>query len=156
MAGSDPIVGVVGMAALRRDLNRLATDVSSPLYAAIQEAGRQAAEPVAQLTRSTLPREDRSTDAGGLLDSVRTSGTRTGAAVRMGSPKVPWAGWVEFGGHRPDGSARQFVASGRYLFPAARQLAGTAAESYSAAIGRVLNTDTVWTNTTNDGGAVHD
>jgi hypothetical protein len=150
------VVGIVGMAALRRDIAKMSTDVSGPLYAGMKDAGRQAAEPVAMLTRSTLPRETRSSDAGGLADSVRATGTRTGAAVRMGSAAVPWAGWVEFGGHRPDGSSRQFMASGRYMFPAARQLAGTSAELYATAIGRVLNLDTVWTNTTSDGGKVHD
>jgi hypothetical protein len=156
MPAPGPVVGVIGLDALRRDLNRMATDVSGPLYQAMKEAGRQAAEPVAMLTRSSLPRESRSNDAGALLETVKATGTRTGAAVRMGSRAVPWAGWVEFGGKRPDGSARQFVASGRYLFPAARQLAATAAEAYSQGIGRVLNTDAVWTNTTTDGSKVHD
>jgi hypothetical protein len=158
VASSGPVVGIVGMAALRRDINRMAADQSGPLYQAIREAGRQAAEPVAMLTRSTLPRETRSTDAGALLDTVRTSGTRTGAAVRMGTPRVSWAGWIEFGGTRrkPHESSRPIVRDGRYLFPAARQLAAGVADRYSAAIGRILNTDTVWTNTTNDGGAVHD
>jgi hypothetical protein len=152
MAGTPAAqVQVVGMKALRRDIKRLATDQSSQLYQGIKEAGKQAAEPVAARARSTLPH-----DSGTLSGNVRTSGTRTGGAVRMGQKSVPYAGWVEFGGRRPDGSARPFVASGRYLFPAAAGLAATSAELYAAAIDRVLNDPAVWTNTTTDGSSVHD
>ena len=120
-----PIVDVVGLKALARDVNKLTDDQKGPLLKAMQSAGKTAAEPVAAATRSALPRSDRKTDAGRLRGSVRTSGTRTGASVRMGSKAVPWAGWVEFGGtrHRPFPSHRDYVKDGRYLFPAARGLA---------------------------------
>lgn len=143
-------VGIVGMAALRRDINRMATDESGPLYAAIKQAGKSAVEPVAARTRSSLPHV-----TGTLAGTVRTSGTKTGGAVRMGQKSVPYAGWIDFGGTRPDGSARQYIAAGRYLFPAAQGLAPVAAQSYSDALDRILNSD-VWTNTTTDPTAVHD
>ncbi len=152
MAGSpEPTVGVVGMSALRRDLNRMADDVSSPVYAAIKDAGRHAAEPVAAATRGTLPHESNR-----LSSDVRVSGTKTGAAVRMGRVSLPYAGWIEFGGSRPDGSARQFVRDGRFLFPAARGLSDVAAGLYSDALARVFDNPSVWTNSTSDPGAVHD
>jgi hypothetical protein len=151
MAGTPPQVGIVGMAALRRDLKRQTDEVSSPLYAAIKAAGKTAAEPIAARARSTVP-----SGTGRLAGNVRSTGTRTGAAVRMGSAKVPYAPWIDFGGSRPDGSTREYVAAGRYLFPAAADLAGRAAELYSSAIDAALNGAGVWTNTTNDGGAVHD
>jgi len=147
-----PVVGIVGMSALRRDINRLADDVSGPLYAGIRQAGKDAAEPVAALTRASLPMGG----SGRLAGDVRTSGTKTGAAVRMGRKTVPYAGWIEFGGSRPDGSEREYVPGGRYLFPAAKSLAMKAADRYSEAIGAVLNSDRVWTNNTTDGSQVHD
>jgi hypothetical protein len=151
MGSTAPQVGIIGMAALRRDLKRQTDEVSSPLYAAIKAAGKTAAEPIAARTRSTVP-----SSSGRMAGNVRTSGTRTGAAVRMGSAKVPYAPWIDFGGTRPDGSSREYVGAGRYLFPAAADLAGRAAELYSSAIDAALNGAGVWTNTTNDGGAVHD
>ena len=152
----DPVVGIVGIKALSKDINQLTDDVRSPLFKAIQAAGRTAAEPVAAATRSALPHSDRRTpDAGQLAGSVRTSGTRTGAAVRMGSKQVPWAGWVEFGGqrYRPFHSQRDYVKDGRYLFPAARGLAERSASLYSDALERVFVSSGVWTN---PGDQVHD
>jgi len=153
-------VGVVGMKALRRDINRMSSDVSGPLYRAIKAAGKAAAEPVAARARASLPADERAPSRwnapGRLAGSVRTSGTRTGAAVRMGRATVPYAGWIEFGGSRPDGSQREFIPSGRYLWPAAQGLANEAAALYSQAIGQILNSPSVWTNTTDEGAAVHD
>jgi hypothetical protein len=147
-----PVVGIVGMAALRRDINRMATDVSGPLYREIREAGKQAVEPVASRTRVTAPRGP----TGRLVGSVRASGTKTGGSVRIGRATVPYAGWIEFGGTKPDGAEREYVAGGRYLFPAAQGLAVPAAAAYSNAIARILNSDGVWTNTSSDPGSIHD
>jgi hypothetical protein len=146
-----PSVGVVGMSALRRDINQLTENQSSALYTQIKAAGKQAAEPVAAATRSSLPH-----DTGTISGTVRTSGTKTGAAVRMGSAKVPYAGWIEFGGNRPDGSSREYVKDGRYLFPAARGLAARAAQTYSDALNRVFGSDGIWTNTSDNPESVHD
>jgi len=151
MAGPAPQVAVIGMAALRRDINRLAEDQSSRLYAEIKRAGKEAAEPVAARARSDYPH-----DTGTLAGNVRTSGTKTGAAVRVGGAKVRYAGWVDFGGSRPDGSTREYVTAGRYLFPAAAGLASKAAELYGAALERTFSDPSVWTNATDDGGKVHD
>jgi hypothetical protein len=148
---AEPTVEVVGMAALRRDVRRLSADQQGPIYAAIKDAGRRAATPVAAKTRAAVPH-----DRGTLASSVRISSTRTGAAVRMGRAKVPYAGWIEFGGTRPDGSSRAFVPGGRYLFPAAQGLASVSAALYSEAIGRELTDPALWTNTTDNPGGVHD
>lgn len=157
---ANAVVGVVGMRALRRDLARLATDESGPLYAAIKAAGLHAVEPVAARTRSALPSsglpDTRWHRAGALAGSVRASGTKTGGAVRYGRASVSYAGWMEFGGSRPDGSTREFSPAGKYLFDAARSLRDQVADDYSRAIDRVLNTSDVWTNASNDGGAIHD
>lgn len=144
-------VTVVGMKALRRDLNRMSTEISGPVYAALKQAGKQTAEPVAARARGAIV-----SDTGSLEGSIRTSGTKTGGAVRMGSRSVPYAGWVEFGGSRPDGSSRQYMKDGRYLFPAGRSLADESARNYSAALERIFASDSLWTNTGTSTGAVHD
>ena len=148
-----PVVGIVGARALRKDLSRLADDATSPLYAAMKQAGKDAAEPVAAATRATLPHV-----TGTLAADVRTSGTKTGAAVRMGRASVPYAGWVEFGGtrHKPHESERPFIKTGRYLYPAARDLGEQAARSHSDALAVLFERSDIWTNTTSDGSAVRD
>ena len=151
-----PLVGVVGAQALRRDIHHLCDDQASALYSGMKEAGREAAAPVASRTVSSLPVSDVDPRPGRLSRSVRVYATKTGAGVRMGKASVNWAGWVEFGGSRPDGSSREFIKDGRYLFPAARALSDVAAEHYSAALAAVFASSGVWTNTTTDGSAVHD
>lgn len=141
-------VQVVGLRALNRDLKRMTGD-TGPLYKALAAAGRAAAEPVAAVTRSTLPQV-----SGRLAGDVRVTASRSGAAVRMGRSSLRYAGWVEFGGHRktPHQSFRDFNPRGRYLFPAAVQLASVAARRYTDATNRALE-QFPWTNT---GGDPHD
>ena len=146
-----PQVAIVGMSALRRDVTRM-TDQGGALNAALAKAGAIAAQPVADITRATLPQ-----DSGTLAGDVRLSGTRTGATVRMGRASIRYAGWVEFGGTRkvPHRSTRQFQPRGRYLYPAALQLAGTVGARYETEIQKVFNSFG-WTNETTDPTAVHD
>jgi len=76
---------------------------------------RVAAEQTADETRIRLPRK-----TGRLAGSVRVA-NRKGRRQRvsMGRAKVPYAGWIEFGGNRPH--PRPFISEGRYLFPAAER-----------------------------------
>ena len=143
VAVAQPVVSVVGMKALRRDMDRLGAD-TGPLYRALAAAGKAAAEPVAAATRETLPR-----DRGGLVGTVRTSGTKTGAAVRVGTKATPYVGPVDFGGWP---GTREYIPTGRYLFPAAQGLAEVAATSYAAGTQRALDAFN-WSNTSE---AVHD
>jgi len=151
-----PEVGVIGLRALNRDIKKLCDD-HGDINRAFARAGRIAAEPVAALARSTFPQSD--TDhAGRLVGDIRVTASRSGAAVRVGRSSVRYAGWVEFGGRRkrPHESSRPFVSTGRYLFPAGRQLASTSAQLYSDALTRALE-GFGWTNASNASPeAVHD
>jgi hypothetical protein len=142
-----PQVAVVGLSALNRDIKR-ATDNAGPIYAVMSQAGKQAAAPIAAQARSSYP----TGATGRLAASVRFSGTRSGASVRVGSASVPYAGPVDFGGW-PEG--RQYLTNGRYLFPAAVGLASEAAQLYEAALNQGF-ADFPWTNETTSAGAVHD
>jgi hypothetical protein len=142
-----PQVAVVGLRALNRDIKR-ATDNSGPIYAVMAQAGKEAAAPVAAQARSAYPVGA----TGRLAADVRVSGTRSGAAVRVGRASIPYAGAVDFGGWPP---GRAFLADGRYLFPAAVSLASESAQLYEGAIQRGFDAFP-WTNTTSEGAAVHD
>jgi len=146
-----PTVAVVGLRALNRDIQRMTAD-RGPLFKAMAAAGRAAAEPVAAVTRSALPQH-----TGRLAGDVRVSATRSGAAVRMGRASLRYAGWVEFGGTRrvPHTSVRPYDPRGRYLFPAAVQLAPTSARLYAEAVTELF-AGYPWTNTGTDPGGVHD
>jgi hypothetical protein len=146
-----PVVGLVGMSALRKDIKRQTDNTASQLYNGIKAAGRLAAGPVAAATRDALPRV-----SGALAADVRTSATRTGASVRMGRSSIAYAGYIEFGGNLPRGQSRPYIPTGRYLFPAARGLSAKAAADYSHALSTVLSSSRIWTNTTANGGSVHD
>ena len=147
---ADPVVAIVGIKALSRDINKLTDDDRSALFKAIQSAGKTAAEPVAVATRAALPQR-----SGTLAGTVRSSGTRTGATVRVGTARADYAGWIDFGGtrHRPHDSTRPYVKDGRYLFPAARGLAERSEQLYSDAMSKVFVASGVWTN---PGDQVHD
>jgi hypothetical protein len=65
---------------------------------------------------------------------------------------------VEFGGRRrtPHESERAYDPRGRYLFPAANRLSPVAANTYTAALTRVLDSFP-WSNPANaTPGSVHD
>jgi hypothetical protein len=142
-----PVVAVIGMRALTRDLAKLTSDRGA-LYKALQAAAKSAVEPVAAATRSTLPQV-----SGLLAGTVRVGATRTGASVRMGSSARRYAWWVEFGGTRrvPFVNTRKdgYLSQGRYLFPLAHDLAGEAAAIYSVATEKAINSFP-WTNEGDD------
>ena len=79
-------------------------------------------EAVAQLAvdavRSKVPRR-----TGKMAASVRPGRRKNAVLVRMGKAKVPYAGWVEFGGQRTGSgggvASRPFIKGGRYLYPTA-------------------------------------
>ena len=156
MAGPPPEVAVIGLRALNRDIQKLC-DNRGDINRAFQQAGRTAAEPVASAARAAFPQSN--TDhAGRLAGDVRVTASRSGAAVRVGRSTIRYAPWVEFGGrrHLPHESARPFVSTGRYLFPAGRQLASTSAQLYSDALTRALE-QFGWTNPSSAAPeAVHD
>lgn len=137
-------VDVLGLRALMRDLKRLADPRAGDLAAALAQAGRQAAQPVADAVRSAYPSK-----SGRLAGSVRVTGSRSGAAVRVGRKNVAYAGPVDFGGYPGD---RPYIASGRYLYPAMLAQQTQVVAAYQQAVTAAVN-QFDWTNT---GTAAHD
>lgn len=76
------------------------------------------AEDVGQQTRQRLPVVSGALAASLTVKPVKTK-TKRGAKTAMGKARVPYAGWIEFGG-----KGRPYVPAGRYLFPTAVQTQG--------------------------------
>jgi hypothetical protein len=156
-----PTVDIIGLRALNRDIKRMCGDQAGPLFAAMREAGRLAAQPVAAAVREAYPQDGGQYDKhpGRLAGSVRVSATRSGAGVRVGNKgTVPYAGAVDFGGYPPKKStAYPFISAGRYLYPTAQNenLAATAGHLYTEAAQKAFD-NFGWTNKTTNAGSVHD
>jgi hypothetical protein len=145
------VVSIIGLRALRRDIAKQTTQTSSAMYEGLRAAGRLAANPIADTTRTIVPRV-----SGRLAADVRVLASRTGASVRMGRQALRYAGFIEFGGNLPQGPHRQYIPQGRYLFPTTLRYAERSATLYSAALQKVLNNSSIWTNSSTDTGQVHD
>jgi Bacteriophage HK97-gp10, putative tail-component len=143
-------VDIVGVKALARDLKAMADKPS--FQAVLSAAGFSAATATADIARSTLPSR-----SGALSGDVRVSRTKTGASVRMGRKKVPYAGWVEFGGRRsrPHASERVFVRNGRYLYEAARSQQSAAQDAFERYAQQALDAYD-WSNTTTNADAINE
>jgi hypothetical protein len=158
----DVEVGIIGLRALRADIARMSEEYRGPLVNALKAAGREVCDPIANRARENLPMSDRQADKthrpGALLGSVRVYATKTGAGVRMGNKANSEAGWIEFGGtrKRPHESHRDFMSRGRYLYPAAYEMAPQAAGRYEAALNQAFDATGLWTNETSNPDQVKD
>jgi hypothetical protein len=142
-----PLVSVVGLKALQKDLRRMSDPRAGDLAKAMAQAGKAAMAPVAEAVRGAYP-----SVSGRLAGTVRVTGSRTGAAVRVGKKTVPYAGPVDFGGWP---KSRPFVKSGRYLYPTAESMTGATVAKYEQAVAHLVETFP-WSNTTTNPGGVHD
>jgi hypothetical protein len=143
-----PLADIVGLKALAKDLAKMSDPRAGIMLKAMAQAGKESMDPIANAVRSAYP-----SLTGGLRGSVRTSGSRSGAAVRVGTKaKVPYAGPVDFGGYPGE---RPYIADGRYLYPTAKSLLNAAVQRYEQAIDRVCS-DYQWSNPTANPGSVHD
>ena len=80
-------VEVDGLRDLRRAIRRAEED-----YSDLREAGLEAAEPVADTAVSLVPVLDAE-----LQGTIRAAGQASGAVVRAGFARVPYAGPIHFG-----------------------------------------------------------
>jgi hypothetical protein len=131
MASSKPLVDVIGLKGVRRDMVRFG-DESVP--AAMIEAGQAVMEPIAVRIAGKLRGLPRA--SGRLAGTVRVSKVRTGASMRVGTAGVPYTGPVEFGAWPP---GRPFKKGGRYIFPTAGDMADEAARRYSELVQKQID-----------------
>ena len=102
-------VDVQGLSQLKQGMFELADNIGETVGERLLRVANQAAAD----TRAKVPRQ-----TGRLAGSVKAKlyKSERRASVRMGSAKVRYAGWMEFGGTR----GRPFIPAGRYLFPSAQ------------------------------------
>lgn len=103
-------IKVEGMWEFRKALRAVDTDLPKLLRKGLNTV----AEQVADETASRVP-----VRSGALRDSIRPLSTQSEGRVVMGRARVPYAGWIEFGGTiSPRGTpmTRDFKREGRYLF----------------------------------------
>lgn len=109
-------VRIIGAAALNQSLRDVHKKLPKEMRAAFNEAARH----VVGRARTKVP-----VHSGRLFSSIKPASTqRTGRVAMTPASRVPYAGWIEFGGRieGPKGiRTRPFIRQGRYLFPSAEE-----------------------------------
>ena len=95
-----------------RELQAALRDADEGSQKKLRLVFNEAAELIAVPTRRLVP-----TDSGALARSVKSRSGQREAKVQMGGAKVPYAGWIEFGGRLPGGQSRKFIKEGRTMYP---------------------------------------
>jgi hypothetical protein len=106
---------MVGAKELTADLNRLARP-GGAFDKAASDAANRVLTPRAATTRGSIP-----SVSGAMAASVNVKPEPFGAAISEGDGVV-YAGWVDFGGSRPQSGPRDYLPQGRYLFPSVGDL----------------------------------
>lgn len=103
-------IGVKGLADFSKALRKLDKDAPKGLRLALNEG----ADLLAGTARPLFPRK-----SGAAQRTVKAKSTRTSARVSIGSSRVKYVPWLDFGGSVGRGKSvhRPFVKEGRYLFP---------------------------------------
>lgn len=107
---------VEGMWEFRKALRAVDTEFPKQLRKGLNAVAEMVADEAAQ----RVP-----VDTGALRSSIRARSTQSEGRVVMGRARVPYAGWIEFGGTiAPRGAPvlRPYVKEGRYLFPSADEM----------------------------------
>lgn len=98
-------INVLGLKELRKALRSIDKEKAKELRRAFNEVG----EIIVDEARTRVP-----VRSGALRDSIRAVSTQREGRVLMGyEARVPYAGWIDFGGTR----GRPYVKGGRVLFP---------------------------------------
>lgn len=104
-------IKVDGLAQLSRALNKVDKEAAKQL----RLVGNEAADLLISKTRPLIPHR-----TGTAAKSLRAQSTRTSARVSVGGARAEYYPWLDFGGEgrRPGRPGhRDFVKSGRYLYP---------------------------------------
>jgi len=125
-------VQIIGADDLVRDLNRLAAP-AGPFDQSTRTAADRLLEPRAATTRSAVPRL-----SGAMAGSINVNPQPFGAVLSEGDG-IAYAGWVDFGGQRPQSGPREYRPDGRYLFPSVGDLGSPTAAAYTAALQQTID-----------------
>lgn len=116
--GGQGTIVVVGLREFQAELRRADALLPRELKRAFDEIGRVILVPeITRRMRETLVDKSRTK----LLNTVRAVSQQREGRIIEGKAATPYAGWWEFGGstkRRIGGVNREFVSSGRTLYPA--------------------------------------
>ena len=103
-------VEVRGIKEVSAALKRVGDDLPKELQAEF----RAIAQRIVDEAASKVPSQ-----SGRAAGSIKPRASKKGAGVAAGGARVPYYGWLDFGGHRPRDNAvsRPFIRQGRYLYP---------------------------------------
>ena len=98
-----------------RELQKALKDIDGESQKMLRTALNKAAEIVVDEARPKVP-----TRSGKAKTSMRVMSSQREAKVVGGSAKVPYFGWLDYGGKvgRNKSVVRPFISAGRYLYPA--------------------------------------
>ena len=101
-----------------REFQAALRDADDGLQKELRAVFNDAAGIVVDTARPRLPRR-----SGKLAATLRATSGQREAWVTLGKAKVPYAGWIEFGGRvgRKRSVRRMFIPGGRTLYPAVRR-----------------------------------
>ena len=124
-------VKVEGLDQLRRDLRKVDKDLPKE----VGKAGKAAADIVAQAAKRRIPSK-----TGKTARAMRAKVSYGGGAVVFGNARVPYAGWLDFGGKRPRdrGISRTPLHEGRFVYPALEANRDRVVREYADAVDDVL------------------
>ena len=116
MANDTVAVSVDGLRDLREDLKELAIGAHKELRVVFNDA----AERVVTDARRRAPVGKGTRKSGAVKKSIRAKSTQTRARVVGGGKRVPYYGWLDFGGRVGIGRSisRNVIPGGRYIYPA--------------------------------------
>jgi hypothetical protein len=103
-------IKIEGLDEFRRNLKR----IDSALPKGIRLAGNEAAGIVVDWARPRIPLGK----TGRTRRSLRATSTQSASKVTGGGARVPWYGWLDFGGRvgRKRSVVRPFLPNGRYIY----------------------------------------
>lgn len=130
---SEDSLRVEGLKELAKALKALDPAIAKQLRLANKRAASVVAEDAAQRAPEKTGR---------LKKSIRALGQARSSTVAEGNAKVPYAGFVDFGGNiQPRGAiiSRPFIKEGRILFPALQAKSPQVMAIYEAEINEIIN-----------------
>lgn len=126
-------IKVDGLAEFSRNLKKLDTELPKKLRVTLNDV----AQLVVDKAQPKVPRR-----SGRAAKSIKAKSTRTQARVAAGGSKVPYYGWLDFGGRvgRRKSVKRPVLQKGRYLYPAYESLrdSGTFEKALQEALSKLV------------------
>lgn len=119
-----------------RDLTKALRQIDKDLPKAVRLANNAAAQLVVDAAAPRVP-----VRSGRARRSVKARSTRTAARVAAGGKRVPYFGWLDFGGSTGINRSvrRPFLTEGRYIYPAYAQQRQEVLEVMAAELTAVAN-----------------